>query len=129
VPSAHPFGHANRLSALIDTAAVPVETTTVPPQAVQSGPGAFAISIHLDDVQHSTARDVDGEGTDELLRYHVPSGSVATVLIPAEATAAGEYPVRQLGPRRLWTEAESAHAWWRYHHAPGHTQFGLTISG
>jgi protein-L-isoaspartate(D-aspartate) O-methyltransferase len=123
-----PFGHASRLSNLIDTAPVPTETTTVAPDAVRSGPGAFAVSIHLADVQQSMAYDIDGEGTDELLLYHVPSESVATVHITAGAVTAGEYPVRQLGPRRLWTEAEDAHTWWRRHQEPGHTRFGLTVS-
>lgn len=123
-----PLGHASRLSDLIETATVPTEITTVAPHAVRSGPGAFAVSIHLADVQQNIAHDVDGEGTDELLLYHVPGNSVATVHLTADAVATGEYPVRQLGPRRLWTEAETAYAWWRSHQAPEHTRFGLTIS-
>ncbi len=122
-----PFGHASRLSDLIDTASVADETTTVPPSAVRSGQGAFAASIHLADVQQSMAYDFDDEGTDELLLYHVPSDSVATVHIAA-AVATGTYPVHQLGPRRLWTEAETAHAWWLERQQPDQTRFGLTIS-
>jgi protein-L-isoaspartate(D-aspartate) O-methyltransferase len=123
-----PFGHASRLSNLIETATVPTEITTVAPHAVRSGPAAFAISVHLADVQQSMAYDVDDEGTDELLLYHVPSESVATVHITADAVTTGEYPVQQLGPRRLWTEAETAYAWWRGRQEPQHTRFGLTVS-
>jgi protein-L-isoaspartate(D-aspartate) O-methyltransferase len=124
-----PFGHASRLSDLIDAATVPAETTTVPPNAVRSGPAAFAASVHLADVQQSLARDFDGDGTDELLLFHVPTESVATVNITADAVAAGTYPVRQLGPRRLWTEAETAYRWWQDRGQPDRTRFGLTMSG
>ncbi|EMD23161.1 Protein-L-isoaspartate(D-aspartate) O-methyltransferase [Amycolatopsis azurea DSM 43854] len=123
-----PFGHAGRLSDLIDAADVDTDTTTVSPSAVHAGPAAFAVGVQLADVQQSMAYDFDGEGTDELLLYHVPSESVATVHATADAAVTGKYPVRQLGPRRLWTEVETAHAWWLSRLEPRHTRFGLTIS-
>lgn len=125
----HPFGHASRLSDLIDTSAsVARATTTVAPDTVRSGPGAFAIAVHLADVQQSLACDIDGEGTDELLLYHVPTSSVATVHITTDAIATGEYPVGQFGPRALWAEAERAHAWWVNRRRPDQTRFGLSIT-
>ena len=124
----NPFGHASRLSDLIDTAPVPTETTTTDPREIRTGDGAFAVAIHLADVQQSMAYDIDDEGTDELLLYHVPSDSAATVHITADAVAAGEYPVRQVGPRRLWDEAEAACRWWVHHQKPEQTRFGLTVT-
>lgn len=124
----NPFGHASRLSDMIDTAAVPTETTTLAPREIRCGAGAFAIGIHLADVQQSMAYDIDEEGTDELLLYHVPSHSAAAVHIPADAAATGEYPLRQIGPRRLWDEAETAYDWWVTHDKPLHTRFGLTVT-
>ncbi|OXM43118.1 methyltransferase domain-containing protein [Amycolatopsis alba] len=123
-----PFGHASRLSDLIDSADVATETTSLSPDSVRVGPAAFAVGVQLADVQQSMAHDIDGEGTDELLLYHVPSDSVATVHVTTDAAATGKYRIRQLGPRQLWTEAETAHAWWRNHGEPEHTRFGLTIS-
>uniref|UniRef100_UPI003F491A23 methyltransferase domain-containing protein n=1 Tax=Amycolatopsis sp. CA-151526 TaxID=3239921 RepID=UPI003F491A23 len=124
----NPFGHASRLSDLIDTAPVPTETTTTDPREIRTGDGAFAVAIHLADVQQSMACDIDDEGTDELLLYHVPSDSAATVHITTDAVATGEYPVRQTGPRRLWDEAEAAYDWWARHHKPERTRFGLTVT-
>jgi hypothetical protein len=46
-----------------------------------------------------------------------------------QAGAAGTYPVRQLGPRRLWTEAETAYRWWQNRGQPDRIRFGLTMSG
>ncbi len=120
-----PFGHASRLSDLIDAADVATDTTTLSPTAVRTGPAAFAVGVWLADVQQSLAHDVDDDGTDELLLYHVPTESVAAIHIAAETR---EHRVRQLGPRRLWTEAETAYTWWRNHGEPDRTRFGLTIS-
>lgn len=36
--------------------------------------------------------------------------------------------VHQSGPRRLWDEIESAHAWWLAHNRPPVSRFGLTIT-
>ena len=44
------------------------------------------------------------------------------------ASRTGEYEVRQHGPRRLFTELESAYRWWRLEGRPGHARFGLTVS-
>ncbi|MFE2108358.1 methyltransferase domain-containing protein [Kitasatospora sp. NPDC059463] len=39
-----------------------------------------------------------------------------------------EYEVYQSGPRRLWTEVESAHHWWTTHGRPTHPRLGLTAT-
>ncbi|WP_231974572.1 methyltransferase domain-containing protein [Pseudonocardia sp. HH130630-07] len=121
-------GHASRLSDLLDTAAVPSEITSLDPREIRSGDAAFALGLHLADVAQSTAHDIDDAGTDELLLYHVPSDSAAAVHITAQARAAGHYPVRQIGPRRLWDEAQTAHDWWIDHGRPERTRFGLTVT-
>ncbi|HWR46493.1 MAG TPA: protein-L-isoaspartate(D-aspartate) O-methyltransferase, partial [Pseudonocardiaceae bacterium] len=43
------------------------------------------------------------------------SGSWASV-VPGDAE--GRYDVRQYGPRRLWSEVEAAHRWWRHSGEP-----------
>ena len=50
--------------------------------------------------------DFDGDGTNELLLYRVPSDCIAAVHITADMVTTGKYPPRKLGPRRVWTEAE-----------------------
>ncbi|MGH3929360.1 MAG: hypothetical protein ACRDTF_05220 [Pseudonocardiaceae bacterium] len=120
-----PFGHAARLAELVGESRTATETsTTVAPGEVAVSPdGTFGVGLHLPDVQRSVA--YDDERTYEVLLYHVPTESAATVQV---TPAAAEYPVRQHGPRRLWDEAEVAHAWWVAHGRPARTRFGLTVT-
>ncbi|MFH8840343.1 hypothetical protein [Streptomyces sp. NPDC017868] len=34
----------------------------------------------------------------------------------------------RFGPRRLWSEAEAAHAWWLSHGRPGPERFGPAVT-
>ncbi|GAA4542122.1 methyltransferase domain-containing protein [Amycolatopsis samaneae] len=123
-----PLGHAARLGDIIDTStSAATTTTTVPPDEVAMGDGAFSVGLHLPDVRSGVFYD-DGPEHYEVLLYHVPSDSVASVKITPETTATGRYSVRQHGPRRLWDEAETAHTWWTDHGRPAQTRYGLTIS-
>jgi protein-L-isoaspartate(D-aspartate) O-methyltransferase len=128
-----PFGHAARLGELVDTSMTAVESTTdVPPSEVATGDGAFSVGLHLPEVQCGVFPEADGRY--EVLLYHVATESAATVQVTPQATAErhciaeGHWPVRQHGPRKLWSEAESAHRWWVDRGKPTRTRYGLTIT-
>ncbi|MGW0522866.1 methyltransferase domain-containing protein [Crossiella sp. NPDC003009] len=122
-------GHAGKFGRLAEAATdVPVTSTTVMPYEVAEDPdGAFAIGLRLTDVRYSVAYDDPDHY--EVLLYHADTESWATVQVTAEHTADGKYPVRQHGPRQLWTEAEEAHNWWAAQGRPARTEFGLFVSG
>ncbi|MCK2240040.1 MULTISPECIES: methyltransferase domain-containing protein [unclassified Crossiella] len=124
-----PFGQAGKFGRLADEATdAPVSSTIVAPHEVAIDPdGAFTVGLHLADVQHSIAYE-DPEHY-ELLLYQVNTGSWATVEVTAEHTAEGKFPVRQHGPRELWSEAEAAHNWWIAQGRPARTSYGLLVSG
>lgn len=118
-----PYGHADRLADLA-LASDDMTTTTVRPDDVATGDGAFVTGLHLPDVQRSVTYD-DPEHY-EVLLYHVPTDSAAVAVVAPEH--ASTYPVRQHGPRRLWDEAETAYAWWASQGRPTRVRFGLTIT-
>jgi protein-L-isoaspartate(D-aspartate) O-methyltransferase len=124
-----PLGAA-RLGGLVEHSTTAVESiTTVNPITVTTDEHAeFAIGLFLTDVQYSVARDDDLPETYELLVYDVATESAATVQVSPQHTDNGRFPVRQHGPRRLWNEVETAHAWWIEHDRPGRTRYGLTIT-
>lgn len=88
---------------------------------------SFAIGLHMPTVlkriefeqgrgRRFTVHLVD-PGTGSWASWHVDHGSRRS-----------GYQVRQHGPRSLFTELESAYAWWRREGRPEHTRFGLTVS-
>jgi protein-L-isoaspartate O-methyltransferase len=46
--------------------------------------------------------------------------------LDADLTSPGKLVVSQLGPRRLWDEAEAAYDWWYEQGKPGPSRFGMT---
>jgi protein-L-isoaspartate(D-aspartate) O-methyltransferase len=124
-----PLG-ASRLSTLVDTSPAAVEkVTSVPPgDLVLNDDGEFAAGLFLSGVQSSVWWDNTQSDSFEVLLFEVASESAATVRVTPEHTARGEYPVRQYGARRLWDDAEIAHAWWIAHGQPDRTRFGLTVT-
>jgi protein-L-isoaspartate(D-aspartate) O-methyltransferase len=122
-----PFGHAARLSELVDTSTTALESTThVPPREVAIDEGAFSVGLHLPDVQCSVYFEANGQY--EVLLYHVATESAATVQVTPHADTAAQHPVRQHGPRKLWDEAENAYRWWVEQGKPTRTRYGLTIT-
>ena len=123
-----PFGYAGKYGRIADEATdVPVTTTTVSPHEVAVDPdGSFTIGLRTYGVQRSVA--YDGPDTYELLLYDVDTDSWATVQGNPDSTAAGEFEVRQDGPRQLWTESEVAHAWWVDNGKPARTRYGVTVT-
>lgn len=123
-----PFGHAARIADLTERTTDARQTgTTVPPGELTTDPdGSFSAGLHLADVHCSVA--YDDEQSFEVLLYHVPTESWATAQVTPVYTATGRYPVRQHGLRRLWAEAEAAHARWIAHGRPARTRYGLTVT-
>ncbi|GAB3487479.1 methyltransferase domain-containing protein [Amycolatopsis cihanbeyliensis] len=117
-----PRGEATRFGDRLDASAAPTEHTTVPPLEIGIGHGAFTVGLRLPGVR----RGVFYDDPTEVLLYHVPTGSVASVHVPDDA-GTGPWPLRQLGPRRLWDEAVAAHAWWVGQGRPERTRYGVTV--
>jgi hypothetical protein len=70
----------------------------------------------------------EADGQYEVLLYHVATESAATVQVSPQAILEGDYPVRQHGPRQLWSEAENAYRWWVVRGKPARTRYGLTVT-
>jgi protein-L-isoaspartate(D-aspartate) O-methyltransferase len=123
-----PFGYASRLGDVLDASTTAVESTTSmsPEEVVIDNDGEFSVGLRLVDVQVSVS--YDSRDDYEVLLFHVPTGSVATVLVTPEHTAAGRWPVRQHGPRRLWDEAEAAYSAWVEHGKPARDRYGMTVT-
>lgn len=121
------FGHAGRLSGLIDAAVDAREGTTpgTTTEVATNVEAAFAAGLRLRGVQKSIART--GQDEREILLYDPDSDSAATVRTSAKFTVGGEHPVRQIGRRSLWTDAVAAHRWWNQLGRPDRTRFGLTV--
>lgn len=124
-----PLGAA-RLAELVEhsTSAVESFTMVCPAEVTLDEHGEFTVGLFLTDVQHSVARDDAQPDTYELLLYDVVTESAATVQVTPGYADNGTFPVRQHGPRRLWDEVETAHAWWVKHSRPARTRYGLTIT-
>lgn len=88
--------------------------------------GNFAIGARLDPCCLEVAWDADGERRHVLELDHRDTGSWAR--LDADLTSPEPWQVRQLGPRRLWDEAEAAYDWWHDQGEPGMDRFGLTAT-
>ncbi|MCS0639001.1 methyltransferase domain-containing protein [Streptomyces sp. LP05-1] len=99
--------------------------TDLDPRAFTTDPdGLFHTGLALPDAWYllAEARDDSGEATLWLLADD--RRSWATVeYVPG----AGRYETEQFGPRRLWTEAETAYRRWQALGAPSRDRAGLTV--
>jgi protein-L-isoaspartate O-methyltransferase len=85
-----------------------------------ASPGAFAIGLLLPKC-HKVVDE-----TNLIVRIHDPaSESWARCDV---VRGASSHVVAQCGTRRLWDEAERAHAWWSGQGKPGLDQFGLNVT-
>lgn len=84
---------------------------------------AFSAGVLVPDCRYAVGHGLDGEFTVWLADR--ATGSWASVdYVPG---AAG-YDSHQHGPRRLWSEVESAYDWWRNAGSPERTRYGLTVT-
>lgn len=104
-------------------------STLHPYEPVSDNDGAaFAISLLVPGIEKSIAFAApDDRRSYEVLIYDETTRSWATVNVTPKAMSTDSYPVRQHGPRLLWNEIETAHAWWERHGQPQYTEFGLTV--
>jgi len=99
-----------------------VSQTHLHPHAVAGDrDAATAIALRVDACHKHYVPDSPTTGTQWLLDPE--SRSWASV----ELTTQPPYPVRQGGPRRLWTEIESAHLWWEDHGRPPVSAWLVTV--
>lgn len=85
-----------------------------------AAPGAFAVGLRMP----ACHKVVDEDNL--IVRLHDPeSGSWARCEVTPGAKS---HPIAQHGPRRLWDEAEHAHAWWAEQGKPGLDRFGLSVT-
>jgi protein-L-isoaspartate O-methyltransferase len=101
--------------------------TDVSPEAVVDGDGAqFAIGRLIPDLYQWIGRNADPDHADDYtLWLYDEHGSWAAV---DYTPSAQRFSVSQFGPRRLWTEAEAAHAWWTSAGSPDIDRFGLVVT-
>ncbi|MCK7628192.1 methyltransferase domain-containing protein [Streptomyces sp. RS10V-4] len=85
------------------------------------GAHAFALGLRVRDCRQLVARK-EGDARPVWL-YSLSDRSWAC----AQFRDGGPTRVWQYGRRRLWDEAEAAHAWWQENGRPGHDRFGLTV--
>ncbi|MFD8162729.1 methyltransferase domain-containing protein [Streptomyces malaysiensis] len=89
-------------------------------------PVGFALGLRVPDVAHNPDRRRDGR---RAVWFYGTGGSMdrswAVVVFRDDREEAKVY---QSGPRRLWSEVESAYHWWLSHGEPDHSRFGLTVT-
>lgn len=107
----------------VDTGDGEYETrsTTVDPAVLGHRAFGFVAQVHTRDVHPYWAHD---EQDRPLSGYVAPDGSWAEVYSPDDT---GVCRVDQGGPRRLWSEIETAYRFWDGHDRPVWTRFGLTV--
>ncbi|QIZ37851.1 hypothetical protein [Saccharopolyspora sp. ASAGF58] len=83
---------------------------------------AFTIGLRVPSC-YLTIEDIDGD------HRHIELHDVRTASWARVAMARGaDFEVYQLGPRRLWDEADAAYAWWLESSRPSPDRYGLTIT-
>ncbi|MEU8779685.1 methyltransferase domain-containing protein [Streptomyces sp. NPDC048606] len=99
--------------------------TVISPRALVSDLDAlFFVGLALPDAWYLLAEADDGSGEATLWILADDRKSWATVEYEPEVS---DYAVDQYGPRGLWDEIETAHAWWMSLGSPVRDRAGLTV--
>lgn len=93
---------------------------------INSDQAAFTIGLRVPHCALTVELDKFGEDHHVLELDDITTRSWAR--LDADLTSPDRLVVRQLGPRRLWDEAEAAYDWWYEHSKPGLTRFGMTMT-
>jgi protein-L-isoaspartate O-methyltransferase len=88
--------------------------------------GKLVIGARLANVALQVEWDKRGKGHHVLELDDAATHSFAR--LDADLTSPAPFTVRQLGPRRLWDEAEATYDWWYETGAPGPERLGTTIT-
>ncbi|MGH3798095.1 MAG: methyltransferase domain-containing protein [Pseudonocardiaceae bacterium] len=93
---------------------------------INSDQAAFSIGLLVPRCALTVELNTAGEDHHILELDDVSTGSWAR--LDADLCSSERLVVRQLGPRRLWDEAETAYDWWYERGKPGLDRFGMTIT-
>ena len=92
-------------------------------QMVDFGHAAFTIGLRVPHC-HLSVEDIDDDHR-RIELHDVRSRSWARVTL---VRGHDQWTVHQLGPRRLWQEADDAYEWWRTSGRPTPDRYGLTVT-
>lgn len=93
---------------------------------INSDQAAFAIGLKVPHCALTVELNTFGADHNVLELDDITTASWAR--LDANLTSPDKLVVRQLGPRRLWDEAEAAYDWWYAHDKPTLTRFGMTVT-
>lgn len=93
---------------------------------INSDQAAFAIGLRVPHCSLAVGLNKFGEDHHVLELDDITTKSWAQ--LDAHLTSPDKLVVRQVGPRRLWDEAEAAYDWWYEHGRPSLARFGMTIA-
>ncbi|WP_149181101.1 methyltransferase domain-containing protein [Streptomyces sp. TRM49041] len=103
--------------------------TTLSPWAVMGDDWAaqFAIGLQLRDVWHTWHENPDVKGVASRL-WLATTDATSWAAVDWDGRNNERFTVWEYGPRRLWSEVEAAHLWWRMANEPAPGCFGLTVA-
>jgi protein-L-isoaspartate(D-aspartate) O-methyltransferase len=93
---------------------------------INSGQAAFAIGLKVPHCALTVELNKFGADHNVLELDDITTASWAR--LDANLTSPDKLVARQLGPRRLWDEAEAAYDWWYAHGKPTLARFGMTVT-
>jgi protein-L-isoaspartate O-methyltransferase len=93
---------------------------------INSDQAAFAIGLKVPSCALTVELNKFGADHNVLELDDITTRSWAR--LDADLTSPDKLVVRQLGPRRLWDEAEAAYDWWYDHGKPDLARFGMTLT-
>jgi protein-L-isoaspartate O-methyltransferase len=104
-------------------------STALPPWRVAGDDLAaqFAMGLQLRDVWWTWHDNPDVEGVASRL-WIATTDATSWAAVDWDGKSDDRFTVWRHGPRRLWDQAEAAHAWWLLHDRPGPERFGLTVT-
>ncbi|MEU8544941.1 methyltransferase domain-containing protein [Streptomyces sp. NPDC048717] len=109
---------------------VPDESSTgLSPWAVAGDDWAarFAVGLRTRDVWHAWHDDPGVDGVAARL-WLATTDATSWAAVDWDGRTRERFTVWEHGPRRLWSEVETAYAWWREAGRPGPERFGLTVA-
>ncbi|MGW5117220.1 methyltransferase domain-containing protein [Streptomyces noursei] len=104
-------------------------SSSVPPWSVTGDDWAaqFAIGLQLPDVWWAWHEDPEVEGVSARL-WLATLDATSWAAVDYDGETDERFTVWEHGRRRLWSEVEAAHCWWRSHACPRPEHFGLTVT-
>lgn len=100
------------------------------PDEFEETAAVSTVTVDLNAVRANLVRFAVGLLVDDAKAYEFSTGETIGLLSADSwaSVSARDGIVRQLGPRRLWDEVESAYAWWMDAGSPDLERFGVTVT-